>query len=259
MNLHCLYMCISFTFLNWLFLSCDRVFESQLLQPSLKSQSNIYLTLLQIYLNPRRTTRDIEKRISNLVSSPNTGILKVSTATSVKSKGGRSARKIAEIEGAEDIRLNLSSTDSGKSDGDAEEFSNEGGSNIMLDEALDLLSQRWERINGAQALKLLPKETKLKNLLPFLGPLLRKSSEAYRNFSVIKRLRQSENLQVKDELFDQRKAVVKITGDSICSLCNKKIGTSVFAVYPNGKTLVHFVCFRDSQSMKAVRGPPLKR
>lgn len=34
------------------------------------------------------------------------------------------------------------------------------------------------------------------NLLPFLGPLLRKSSEASRNFSVINSLRQSENLQV---------------------------------------------------------------
>lgn len=60
------------------------------------------------------------------------------------------------------------------------------------------------------------------------------------------------HLQVKDELYSQRKAVVKITSDSMCSLCNKKIGTSVFAVYPNGKTLVHFVCFRDSQSMKVV-------
>lgn len=67
--------------------------------------------------------------------------------------------------------------------------------------------------------------------------------------------------QVKDELYDQRKTVVKITGDSICSLCNKKIGTSVFAVYPNGKTIVHFVCFRDSQGMKAVakKGTPLRK
>ncbi|GAB4846823.1 Vam6/Vps39-like protein, variant 2 [Ancistrocladus abbreviatus] len=239
---------------------CDRVYASQLHQPSAKSHGSIYLTLLQIYLNPQRTTRDFEKCISNLVSSQNTGIPKVSSVSSVKGKGGRSARKIAEIEGAEDMQFNLSSTDTAKSDGDAEETSNEGGSNIMLDEALDLLSQRWERINGAQALKLLPKETKLKNLIPFLGPLLRKSSEAYRNFSVIKRLRQSENLhQVKDELYNQRKAVVKITGDSTCSLCHKKIGTSVFAVYPNGKTLVHFVCFRDSQNMKAGKGSQLRR
>lgn len=57
--------------------------------------------------------------------------------------------------------MSPSSTDSGRSDGDAEEFSEEGDSTIMIDQVLDLLSQRWDRINGAQALKLLPRETKL--------------------------------------------------------------------------------------------------
>lgn len=67
-------------------------------------------------------------------------------------------------------------------------------------------------------------------------------------------------IQVKDELYSQRKTAVKITGDSMCSLCHKKIGTSVFAVYPNGSTLVHFVCFRDSQNMKVVgKGSQLKK
>ncbi|KAK4584285.1 hypothetical protein RGQ29_022143 [Quercus rubra] len=239
---------------------CDRVYESVVHQPSVKSSGNIYLTLLQIYLNPWRTTKNFEKRITNIVSPLNTSIPKVVPGTSVKAKVGRGNKKIASIEGAEDMRVSQSSTDSSRSDGDVDESSEEGGSAIMLDEILDLLSRRWDRLNGAQALKLLPRETKLQNLLPFLGPLLRKSSEAYRNLSVIKSLRQSENLQVKDELYKQRKTVVKITGDSLCSLCNKKIGTSVFAVYPNGKTLVHFVCFRDSQSMKAVaKGSPLRR
>jgi len=239
---------------------CDRVYESVVHQPSVKSSGNIYLTLLQIYLNPRRTTKNFEKRITNIVSPLNTSIPKVVPGTSVKAKVGRGNKKIASIEGAEDMRVSQSSTDSSRSDGDVDESSEEGGSAIMLDEILDLLSRRWDRLNGAQALKLLPRETKLQNLLPFLGPLLRKSSEAYRNLSVIKSLRQSENLQVKDELYNQRKTVVKITGDSLCSLCNKKIGTSVFAVYPNGKTLVHFVCFRDSQSMKAVaKSSPLRR
>lgn len=59
------------------------------------------------------------------------------------------------------MRVSLSGTDSSRSDGDADESSEEGGSTIMLDEVLDLLSQRWDRINGAQALKLLPMETKL--------------------------------------------------------------------------------------------------
>lgn len=240
---------------------CDRVYESGLHQQSVNANNNIYLTLLQIYLNPRKTTKNYEKRITNLVSSQSNSTPKLSSWTTVKTKGGRLAKKIAEIEGAEVTRFSPSSTDSGRSDGDADDRDEEEGSTIMLEEVLDLLSQRWDRIHGAQALKLLPRETKLQNLLPFLGPLLRKSSEAYRNLSVIKRLRESENLQVKDELYDQRKTVVKITGDSICSLCNKKIGTSVFAVYPNGKTIVHFVCFRDSQGMKAVakKGTPLRK
>ncbi|XP_050227508.1 vacuolar sorting protein 39 [Mercurialis annua] len=236
---------------------CDRVYESAADKVSAKSSANIYLTLMQIYLNPRKTIKNFEKRITNIVTQ-STSVPKASSA--VKARGGRGAKKIAAIEGAEDMRVNLASTDSGRSDGDADEFSEEGDSMIMLDEVLDLLSKRWDRINGAQALRLLPKETKLQNLLPFLGPLMRKSGEAYRNLSVVKSLRQSENLQVKDELYKQRKNVVKITSDSMCSLCNKKIGTSVFAVYPNGKTLVHFVCFRDSQSMKAVvKGSPLRR
>lgn len=245
---------------------CDRIYESGL-QHSAKS-SGIYLTLLQIYLNPRKTTKNLEKRITNLTSAQSPGIPKLGTASG-KSKG-RLSKKIAEIEGAEDNRTSASGTDSGRSDGDGDgdgdvdgdgdDVGEEATSNIMLDKVLNLLSKRWDRINGAQALRLLPRDTKLKNLLPFLGPLLRKSSEAYRNFSVIKSLRESENLQVKDELYKQRKNIVKITSDSMCSLCNKKIGTSVFAVYPNGKTIVHFVCFKDSQNMKAVvKGSPLQK
>ncbi|KAH1249965.1 Vacuolar sorting protein 39 [Glycine max] len=305
---------------------CDRVYEC-MHQPSSKNSNNIYLVLLQIYLNPRRTIAGFENIIKNLLSPQNKTIPKLTPTPSIKSRG-QGLKKIVAIEGAKDTKVSLSSTDNGRSHGDADEY-NEGGSTIMLDEVVDLLSHRWDRINGAQALKLLPKETKLQkcvynlqDLLSFLGPLLRKSNEMYRNCSVIKSLRQSENLHgafvelrllwrlknlsllsgfivhhhdsvpsstctvgcnmaepmshtfaysdtshdsicfehVKDKLYSQRKAIVKITGDSMCSLCHKKIGTSVFAVYPNGSTLVHFVCLRDSQNMKAVgKGSQLRK
>lgn len=80
-------------------------------------------------------------------------------------KGGRS-KKIAEIGGAEYTQFSPSGTDSGRSDGDTEDAAEEGGSAIMLDQVLDLLSRRWDRIHGAQAVKLLPRDTKLqvKNL-----------------------------------------------------------------------------------------------
>ncbi|VVB10023.1 unnamed protein product [Arabis nemorensis] len=233
---------------------CDRIYESVSYLPSGKPSSNIYLTLLQIYLNPQKSAKDFAKRIVALGSFESSDTKKMmESVLSQKIKGGRSKKIVAIEEGAEDMRAGLSSsTDSGRSDADTEEPMEEGNSTVMISEVLDLLSQRWERINGAQALKLLPRETKLQNLLPFLAPLLRNSSEAHRNYSVIKSLRQSESLQVKEELYKHRKGVAQVTSESMCSLCNKKIGTSVFAVYPNGKTLVHFVCFRDSQGMKAV-------
>lgn len=74
----------------------------------------------------------------------------------------RLSKKIAEIEGAEETRVSQSGTDSGKSDGDTDDAIDEEASTIMLDKVLDLLSQRWDRINGAQALRLLPRDTKLK-------------------------------------------------------------------------------------------------
>lgn len=47
---------------------------------------------------------------------------------------------------------------------------------------------------------------------------------------------------------------MKIDGDSTCSLCHKRVANSAFAIYPNGQALVHFVCFKESQQIKAVRG-----
>ncbi|CAN6469973.1 unnamed protein product [Victoria cruziana] len=235
---------------------CDRVYENALCQTGSAVFSNIYLILLQIYLNPEKSTKESEQRMLSLSSSQVSGNQKGNAV--IRGKGARGMKKIAEIEGADDLRWNASGTDSGKSDVDGDEINKEVGF-IMTDEAIDLLSRKWNRINGAQALRLLPKYTKLQNLLPFLEPLLRKSSEGRRNYSVVSSLRQSENLQVKEELYTNRKRMVAITSESMCSLCNKRIGTSVFAVYPNATTLVHFVCFRDSQNMKALRGSPAVR
>uniref|UniRef100_A0A0E0KI90 CNH domain-containing protein n=1 Tax=Oryza punctata TaxID=4537 RepID=A0A0E0KI90_ORYPU len=224
---------------------CDRVYEEGAQQPS---KSNIYFNLLQIYLNPRKAEKEFEQKIVP-VASQYPGIQKAT-----KVRGGRMGKKVVEIEGADDVRFNPSGTDSGRSDGDGDGDDVSDGGPIMLNEALELLSQRWDRINGAQALRLLPRDTKLQDLVLFLEPLLRNSSEHRRNYMVIKNLIFRANLQVKEDLYKRRQAVLKIDGDSMCSLCHKRIANSAFAIYPNGQTLVHFVCFRESQQIKAVRG-----
>lgn len=223
---------------------CDRVYESGNHQQAGKAGGKIYLTLLQLYLNPQKSMKTFEKRMNNLMLPQNPGSRKSGAKTMVKMKG-RSSRKIASIEGGGDTRVSPSGTDSGRSDVDADDVNEEGASTIMLDLVLDLLSKRWERMHVAQALRMLPKETKLQNLIPVLGPLLRKSSEAYRSCSVIKSLRETENLQVKNDLYDQRKPGLKITGDTMCSLCNKKMGTSAFYFYPIEKTIAHNGCHKQ--------------
>lgn len=140
---------------------CDRVYEEREQQPS---KSNIYFNLLQIYLNPRKAEKEFEQKIIP-VASQYAGIQK---ASATKLKGGRIGKKVVEIEGADDIRFSPSGTDSGRSDGDGDDVNdvNDGGP-IMLNEALELLSQRWDRINGAQALRLLPRDTKLQVFFPW--------------------------------------------------------------------------------------------
>lgn len=235
-------------------------------KPFEKTARSVYLTLLQVYLKPTSSVKEYDRSVASLDFTSKFASQRIGIANRNK---GHVARKIAQIEGADDNRHNFSSestTESGKSDGEDNwqhnvitsnerglmERSDQEGEKVMLDEALDLLSRRWDRIDGAQALTLLPSDTKLQCLHPFLEPLLRKSSEARRNLSVIKNLRQSESFQVREDLQRCRKRMVKITNENTCSICHKKIGTSVFAVYPTG-TLVHFVCYKDQ---KANRVPP---
>ena len=95
-----------------------------------------------------------------MLSSPSSGKLKAGWSA-VKAKGKGLGRKIAE-----DTRIRAYSSDggrsdSGRSDYDTDDVIEEGSSTIMLDEVLDVLIQRWDRVHGAKALRLLPKETKL--------------------------------------------------------------------------------------------------
>ncbi|MCO5575279.1 hypothetical protein L7F22_029079 [Adiantum nelumboides] len=234
-------------------------------RPFEKAAVNVYLTLLQVYLKPNAAVREYDHSVASLDFTNKFASQRTGVAHRAK---GHVARKVAQIQGADDNRQNVSgesTAESGKSDGEDNLQSNMNtgnnererfaqGEKVMLDEALDLLSCRWNRIDGAQALTLLPGDTNLQRLFPFLEPLVRKSSEDRRNSSVVKNLRQSESLQVRNELQNCRKRMVKITNENTCSICSKKIGMSVFAVYPTG-TIVHFVCYKNQKNKRTTPTP----
>ncbi|KAG6549551.1 hypothetical protein Mapa_008932 [Marchantia paleacea] len=248
---------------------CDRVYTTAMIgrkasKPTSKAMlppvdqgaMNIYLTLLEVYLKPKAAVREYDRSLMSLAPARTFTGARPSPQQQQRTRGAVS-KKIAEIEGAEESKFNFSSAESAaeSSRSDTEDLVEGPTSSeeLMLDDALRLLSRRWDRLDGAQALRMIPSDTKLQNLLSFLEPLLRTSSESRRNSAVIKSLHRSENLQVREELSQCRKRVVKVNSDRTCSICQKRIGTSVFAVYPNS-TLAHFVCYRDRPVSKTGHG-----
>jgi hypothetical protein len=55
----------------------------------------------------------------------------------------------------------------------------------------------------------------------------------------------SLSLQVRDQLFEERRRSFRVSGGTACTLCHKKIGTSVFAAHPDNR-LVHFSCYKEA-------------
>eukprot|EP00898_Chlorokybus_atmophyticus_P001819 jgi/Chlat1/2638/Chrsp178S02479 len=118
------------------------------------------------------------------------------------------------------------------------------GNSPMLDEAFALLQSQHDKIDATMALSLLPANITLQVLLPFIESVLKEGSERHRFCTVVRSLRRSENLQVREALIKCRRRSVTVQPDKTCIVCFKRIGTSVFAVQPDG-SLVHFVCYRD--------------
>lgn len=132
-----------------------------------KDADNVYMTLLKVYLRAETAVRDLEKFTNRLaplqhsVNRPDGG--------DHKGKGGV-FKKISQIEGAEGGKFYNSadnSVDCCRSDND-DVSTNSVHEGQMLDEALSLLSLRWDRMNCAQALRMIPSNTTLQVLA---GPL----------------------------------------------------------------------------------------
>ncbi|KAI8394304.1 vacuolar sorting protein 39 domain 2-domain-containing protein [Radiomyces spectabilis] len=111
----------------------------------------------------------------------------------------------------------------------------------LLEPALDLLSHHGSHINASEVLSILPLPTKLHGLFPFFEKYIRQSNRSRNMDMVVRNLLKAEQIQVEEQLMHYRSRAVKITEDRMCPQCNKRIGNSVFAVFPNG-IVVHYSC-----------------
>ncbi len=82
--------------------------------------------------------------------------------------------------------------------------------------------------------------------------MLQEDSRIKHNQQIIKNLLKSEHLQVQEQLIHYSSRRVHINQDTMCPVCHKRIGNSVFASYPNG-TVVHYSC-KDRASAATALG-----
>jgi len=119
----------------------------------------------------------------------------------------------------------------------------------MIEPAMNLLNKHYQRIDTPKALDLLPSTIPISQLYPFFEAVLREMTKTRRNNQVVRNLLKSENFQIREQLIQVRSRVIKITEDRSCPVCNKRLGTSVFASYPNGE-VVHFMCLKLQQQQQ---------
>ncbi|KAI8603875.1 vacuolar sorting protein 39 domain 2-domain-containing protein [Dissophora ornata] len=111
----------------------------------------------------------------------------------------------------------------------------------MLEPALDILTRHGTHIDPAAILGLLPPQTRVDQLHKFFEKSIRESNKNKHMDMIVKNLLKADRLQTQEQLTFYRSRRVKITEDRMCPKCNKRIGNSVFAVFPDG-VVVHYSC-----------------
>ncbi|CAG8513454.1 4628_t:CDS:10 [Ambispora leptoticha] len=112
------------------------------------------------------------------------------------------------------------------------------GEEVMIEPALRLLSRHGTHVNASEALEMLPPTIKVSQLYGFVEKYIRESNRNRNMNMIVKNLLKADQSQ---QLMFYRSRRVKIDEDRMCPQCTRRIGHSVFAVFPNG-VIVHYHC-----------------
>ncbi|KAI8050490.1 vacuolar sorting protein 39 domain 1-domain-containing protein [Syncephalis plumigaleata] len=112
---------------------------------------------------------------------------------------------------------------------------------VLLEPALQLLNSPHAMIDAAEAAKLLPNNTDLSLIKDCMQKYIRTGLSSSRMDKVVRSLCDVSLLHAQENLVDAHAKRIIITEDRMCPLCTRRIGTTVFATFPNGTT-VHYSC-----------------
>lgn len=87
----------------------------------------------------------------------------------------------------------------------------------------------------------------LEDMWPLLKEGLITSVERAHFAEVVRAMRRSEVWRLREQVIRRRRRFVIVSHDRACTLCTRRIGDSVFAVYPDG-TIAHLACHMGRES-----------
>ncbi|XP_065183462.1 LOW QUALITY PROTEIN: vam6/Vps39-like protein [Sycon ciliatum] len=109
--------------------------------------------------------------------------------------------------------------------------------------ALEVLLEHYEHIDTAKALELLPADIPIREIHQFLCHVLIKQTQRRRDQQMLKSLLLAELLEVQQQRIAVQSQFARITQETTCEVCRKRINQSAFARYPDG-SVEHFYCYQ---------------
>ncbi|KAI5595387.1 hypothetical protein BDE02_03G135400 [Populus trichocarpa] len=134
----------------------------------------------------------------------------------------------------------------------------QNGKEPMFNAAVRLLHNHGELLDPLQVLETLSPDMPLQLASDTILRMLRARLHHHRQGQIVHNLSRALNVDAKLARLEERSRHVQINDESLCDSCHARLGTKLFAMYPDD-TVVCYKCFRRLGESTSVTGHDFKR
>ncbi|KAL3739286.1 hypothetical protein ACJRO7_020658 [Eucalyptus globulus] len=132
------------------------------------------------------------------------------------------------------------------------------GKEPMFKAAVRLLHNHGESLDPLQVLETLSPEMPLQLASDTILRMLRARLHHHRQGQIVHNLSRAVDLDARLAILEERSRHVQINDESLCDSCQARLGTKLFAMYPDD-TVVCYKCFRRQGESTSVSGRDFRR
>ncbi|KAA3479123.1 transforming growth factor-beta receptor-associated protein 1-like isoform X1 [Gossypium australe] len=132
------------------------------------------------------------------------------------------------------------------------------GKEPMFKAAVRLLHNRGESLDPLQVLETLSPDMPLQLASETILRMLRARLHHHRQGQIVHYLSRAVHIDARLARLEERSRLVQINDESLCDSCHARLGTKLFAMYPDD-TVVCYKCFRRQGESTSVTGRDFKQ